>query len=412
VAECENDVMPGEATDGSENVDAHRFGVRCSRCGRTQPPDRQPSVSRWPYCVYCAAPLAVQRWVAMPPAGGGPALRVRRPAASYHGPPRYGGRHPGWGFPPIARLRSPDPSPGAVAGHAGFDAALGRRFTVTIGLALAVFVVALAAAGSESWRYALLLRGRTEVLPATLVRASDFAVGATSLAAVLLSAAALLAFAVTMVACYRAAAWRAGVHPARSAGDIAVRFLVPGWNLFGAGQIVVEVMHLVFPVRGVGRVAPRGVRRVVAWCWIAWAGAGALAAALAVLSMLPMWGVTYSNQTAANLVEAHIVVDLVAAAAALLSAVTLALLRAEWTGERPGRARKWVVAQPISTPRNRGSAESHARAGATARERDDAQDRGKALDRGGALGRGDAPDRRPALADSVDLRAHAAQHRR
>jgi hypothetical protein len=377
--------MPGEATDSGWGADAHRFGVRCSRCGRTQPPDRQPTVERWPYCVYCAAPLAVQRWVAAPPAGLGPPPRLRRTAAAYQGPPRYGLLHPGWGFPPIARLRTPEPTTEA-SGESVFTAALGRRFTAAISLALAVFLVGLAAAASETWRFALLLRGRTEVLPARLVRASDFAVGMTSLAALVLTALAVPAFAAAMVACYRAAARRAGLQPARTAGQVAARFLVPGWNLFGAGQIVVEVVHLVFrPVRGIGRAAPRAVRRVVACCWITWAGAGVLATALAVLAILPAWGASYSNQTAANLVEVHIVLDLVAAAAALLSAVTLALLRNEWVGERPGRRRKWVVAQAVSTARNQTG---------TARNQTQTQE----LD--------------PEPAGSADLRAHAGQHRR
>jgi hypothetical protein len=192
------------------------------------------------------------------------------------------------------------------------------------------------------------------------------------------------------VACYRAAARRAGVQPARTAGQVAARFLVPGWNLFGAGQIVVEVMHLVFrPVRGIGRAAPRAARRVVACCWIAWAGAGVLATALAVLAILPAWGASYSNQTAANLVEVHIVLDLVAAAAALLSAVTLALLRNEWVGERPGRRRRWVVAQAVSTARNHtGTAPD--------------QTQTQKLD----------PEPTAELADSADLGTHAGQHRR
>jgi hypothetical protein len=81
----------------------------------------------------------------------------------------------------------------------------------------------------------------------------------------------------------------------------------------------------------------------------------------------------------------HIVLDLVAAAAALLSAVTLALLRNEWVGERPGRRRRWVVAQAVSTARNQtGTA------------------RNQTLDA--------EPTAEPA--DSADLGAHAGQHRR
>jgi hypothetical protein len=138
-------------------------------------------------------------------------------------------------------------------------------------------------------------------------------------------------------------------------------------------------------VRGIARAAPRAARRVVACCWIAWAGAGVLATALAVLAILPAWGASYSNQTAANLVEVHVVLDLVAAAAALLSAVTLALLRNEWVGERPGSRRRWVVAQAVSTARNQTGTAPH-----------------QTLD----------PEPTAELADSADLGAHAGQHRR
>jgi hypothetical protein len=223
-------------------------------------------------------------------------------------------------------------------------------------MALAAFLACLAAAGAEAWRFGLLLRGRTEVLPARLVRASDAAVVVASLAALLLGAAAILAAAGAVAAGYRAAAERSGERPARSSGQIAARLLVPGWNLYGVGQIALEAMRLIFrPVDGVGRYAPRWVRRVVAWYWIAWAASGALAAVLLFLALLPAlpWGIEYSNQTAANLVEAHVALDIVAALAALLGAVTLAALRNEWFGGRPARRHTWTVAQPASTARNR-----------------------------------------------------------
>lgn len=343
------------ATDaGGGSAVAYRFGVRCSRCGRTQPPDRRPTVASWPYCVFCAAPLVVRRWVAAPPPGLGPAPRVHRADAPYSGPPSYGAFPPAWGFPPVARLRLPPDS--KADPPAGSDGSLRLRFVAAIGLTLSAFVVCLAAAGAEAWRFALLLRGRDEVLPARLVRASDAAVWLASLAALLVAAAAMAAIAVAMAGCYRAAAYRAGLRPARSAEDIVARFLVPGWNLYGAGQIVVEVMRLVFrPVRGIGRHPPRWLRLVVAWCWGAWVSAGLLATALVVWGIWPVtpWGSAYGNQMAANLVEAHVLLDVVAAIAAFLTAVVLAALRREWFGGRTGQTLTWAVAQPVSAPSNR-----------------------------------------------------------
>lgn len=351
---CHNGRM--ESAPAGGRAEAHRFGVRCTRCGRTQPPDRLPTVARWPYCGYCAAPLSVQRWVATPPPGMGPAPRVRRVVVPYAGPPRYGPVHPGWGFPPVARLRTHDLPPDSATERRLRAARLGPRFSVAISLALAAFLTCCAAAAAEAWRFALLLRGRTEVLPARLVRRSDAAVAVASSAALLIVAAAVLAGTGAAAACYRAAAARAGVRPARNSGQIAARLLVPGWNLYGAGQVAVELMRLVFrPVRGIGRPAPRWMRRVVAGYWAAWAGSGALATLLVILALLPAlpWGIEYSNQTAANLVEAHILLDLMAGLAALLGAVMLAALRNEWFGGRPGRPRHWAVAQPTSTARNR-----------------------------------------------------------
>jgi hypothetical protein len=140
------------------SADTHRFGVRCARCGRTQPPDRRPPIAHWPYCVFCAAPLPVQRWVAMPPLGLGPAPRVRRVSLPYAGPPRYGALHPAWGFPPVARLREHDPLPGEDSARPVSDASLGRRLTAAVSLALATFLACLAAGPAGGWRVPLRRR--------------------------------------------------------------------------------------------------------------------------------------------------------------------------------------------------------------------------------------------------------------
>lgn len=381
------------STGNEPGLGTNPYGVRCSRCARTQPPDRAPTVARWPYCIYCAAPLRRTRWVAHPPAGLGPAPRIRRLDAPYAGPPRYGLHHPAWGFPPVAKLRGRggDFGTGATSGsddptHGGRDdlprggsddlprggsgemsaaderamrrsgAALARRCSAAISLTLATALTCFAAAAAEGWRFALMLRGRTEVLPGRPVRASDAAVVVSSAGALVLAVCAVAASAIALLGLYRAAASRLDLRPVRSGGDIAARFFVPGWNLYGAGQIVVEVMQLVFrPVGGFGRTAPRWMRVLVRSGWVAWIFNGLATAVILVFSVFPAlpWGLGHSNQFAANLVEAHAALNLIAGVTAVLFAVILAALRTEWFGSRSAHQSKWVVAQPVSSAANR-----------------------------------------------------------
>lgn len=439
------------------HVEADNFGVRCSGCGRTQPPDRQPTVMRWPYCVYCAAPLSMTRWVASPPAGLGPAPRIRRVEMPYLGPPRYGAVHPGWGFPPVAQLRddigdSNSVVGGSGAGNGGVDgsdngigndsvggnrvgsaaareaarqlseASLGHRLSAAISLTLATGVTCLASAAAEGWRFSLLLRGRTEVLPAKPVQASDAVVMVTSIAALVLAVLAVLASVAALSALYRASANHVNLRPARGPGAIAARLIVPVWNLYGAGQIIVEVVHLVFrPVDGIGRGTPRWMRRLVRVCWAAWVLNGAVVAAIAVFSFVPSlpWRLGKSDQFAVNLVEAHMTLNVLAAVTAILFAVTLAALRNEWFGGRPGRRSKWTVSAPVSTARNR--QENISVSSSTADGACITADRVSSHVVGAVATGLHAASRVPASSDSpvstgsrpsADSRTHSGQHRR
>ncbi|WP_157970771.1 DUF4328 domain-containing protein [Nakamurella deserti] len=260
---------------------------------------------------------------------------------------------PRWGFTPSVWI--PDgtattPTPPAP----------GRELRSVVLLARATAVMCVIAAAAETFRYVLLVRGRTEVLPVDLVRWSDALVVAAGWAAPLLGLATAVAF---VPASGRAAAWaahRARVRPTRSATRRLLWLLLPGWNLYGAGVVVAEVdavlrtapppapepvrpdrmrwrsaqlptvdlpQPAVTPQGAAAPVTPaqpprpvhRSPSRLVSWWWAAWVLGGLLALATVIRALDPG-----SLQARANLVELHVVVDLVAAVTAGLTAAVAA----------------------------------------------------------------------------------------
>ncbi|MBN9610680.1 MAG: DUF4328 domain-containing protein [Actinobacteria bacterium] len=285
------------------------------------------------------------RWVAHPPPGLGPQPRVRRLRWPYSGPPSYGRAHPTWGFPPVARLRGGRPDGESIV--APRATGLAAAAVLCCGTAFA----ACAAAVAETWRYALLLRGRTLVLGAAEVRASDLAVQFGGALALLLGLAAAVAVTGAVGSLARAAAYRGGRLPPRSAEQIAARLLVPGWNLYGAGQVLVETFRLVHGsgspgAADDGRVPPPARRLLIAW-WAAWWANGVIAVAALAISF------GTSNQLRADAVQWHIAVDVAAAVVAALSTAVLLSLRRAWRGRSVRRYRDWNVAPPRSTAENR-----------------------------------------------------------
>lgn len=357
--------------------DEARFGVRCPQCARTQPGQPatpafagQPGQPRYAglptsqHCVYCGATLAVTRWVATPPPGLGPPPRVRRIARPYTGPPSYGPSHPPWGFPPVAKRLPvselhPVPAPPL------------RLTAVAMVAAFATGLACLLAAGAEAWRYGLMLTGRFEVLPARPVSLNAALVTASSWVSLGLAALALLVATRAMQVWSVAAAGRAGVLPPRSPGAIAARMLIPGWQLYGAGQVVVEVRELIRagitgPWSDADRDGARGGTALLAAAWCAWLLNGLLALTVGGISLLPLFSERWaaSNQLAANLVLLHAALDVLAALVAMLAGVVLGRLRTEWRGGRALRYEGWLVAQPASTARNRRDAAEDPGAGA------------------------------------------------
>jgi len=308
-------------------------GLRCLRCARTQPP--LPRGVRT--CVYCSAPLPVQRWRADPPPNlhpTGRAARAPRRRRVYFGPPSYGAAHPRWGFPATVWRGAGHDDP-----QAGTVVPLGR-LRLAAALCWATGAAALAAAGGEIWRFVLLLRGRTEVLSGPVVVASDRFLTIAAVLAALLAVAAVVVLVPALVGLHSAAARLGGLEPSRLPAAVLARLVVPGWNLSGLGVVAGEIDGSLSSPGAAGR--PRMSRLVLAW-WIAWVFNGVLA----LVALGRAFGT--SDQAVADTVELHIFVDLAGAAVAVLAALVCRRFLRLVNGVDPGGYDGWVVRAPEPT---------------------------------------------------------------
>ena len=216
-----------------------------------------------------------------------------------------------------------------------------RALLVGIWAAGITGLAAVTAAGAEIWRYSLMLRGRTEVLPGTTVSASDHLV--TVAAAVVLVAALVTAIVIAgaFVRLHAGAARRNGLEPSRPAASVLARLVVPGWNVWGLGVVAGEIDGLLSagPDRPVAR--PRLSRLVLAF-WVAWI----VDIALVLITLVRAFAT--SDQAVADTVELHIFVDLAGAVVAVLAAFVCRRFRQSLRGASGGRGR-WVVAAPAPT---------------------------------------------------------------
>ncbi len=304
--------------------------MRCARCGRTQPPLPRGVRS----CVYCSSPLPVQRWRADPPLTARPRPSpIPAVERAYLGPPSYRGRHPKWGFPPVVWRRAPVTEVDHSATTAPSTLPLVGWLCLLTGLAAAL------AAGSEAWRYVLLLRGRTQVLPGDTVLASDRLVTAASLSTVVLGVLTAALAVPLLVRLHGLAAYRLGLEPSRKPASVLARLVVPGWNLYGLGVIAGEIDG---GLSGEKSARPRLSGLVIAW-WAAWAGNAVVVLVTLVLAFRG------SVQAIADTVELHIFVDLAAAAVAILGALVFRRFRRSLHGPRAARRTTWVVSPPEPT---------------------------------------------------------------
>ena len=274
---------------------------------------------------------------------------------AYPGPPSYRDGHPRWGFPPVV-WRTATVSDADVETAAPPRALRGNAL-----LAGVTALVCLVAAGAEIWRYGLMLRGRTWVLSGAQVRASDALLAWSAGLALLLGIATAVWAVPNLIALHRGSAVRNGSAPSRSGAAVVSRLVIPGWNVYGAGQVLAEIDSELAIAAGAGAVpggrhpsvsgapasaTPRPSVLVLAW-WASWA----LNAVLVVITLASaFWR---STQALANTVEWHIAVDLVAAAVAGLFAAVLIRFERRWTGRIDSGLTGWMVAPPASTASNR-----------------------------------------------------------
>ncbi len=214
-------------------------------------------------------------------------------------------------------------------------------------LCVAAFLAAFAAAGGEVWRYALLLRGRTEVLSGPLVVASDRLVAVAASSATLLALCAAAAVPPALVRLHGVAARRSDLGPSRAPASVLARLVVPGWNIYGLGVVIGEVDAMLASPRAGGR--PR-LSRLVVVLWGFWV-ADAL---LVLLTLGRAFG--RSEQAMADTVELHVFLDVVGAVVALLCALLFRRFRRTLAGTGTGELRGWVVRPPAPT---RGSGAIH-----------------------------------------------------
>ncbi|WP_353649941.1 DUF4328 domain-containing protein [Nakamurella sp. A5-74] len=272
----------------------------------------------------------MRRWAAHPPpAAPGPRRRVYPPAGAT---PRYP-VIPRWGFPASIwvrdRARTSDVRPMPLTG-------------LRVGAIACVVtaVLALVAGGAELWRFLLVLRGRTEVLDAGVVRASDLLVVIAGWALLVVGLATAVGVAATLVSAHPAAHQFAGATPPRRPFGLWLPLFVPGWNVWGAGRIVVETEAMVG-----GRLSPDGRPRSAAvsrWWWASFV----LSEVLVVATLLRSLG--RSDQALADAIELRIALDLVAALLAVVTAVLFRRIRRR-VHPRAELPRGWTVRSPDPT---------------------------------------------------------------
>jgi len=256
------------------------------------------------FCVHCGQFLVRTRWVALPPesAAGSPAPKERR--GRYTGPPRYLSP-PRWGFPALPwRLDKPAEAPSSAsiaAGQAG----------LLVPLLRAVAMLAALAGAAEIWRYVLLLRSRGEALDASQVIMSDTLVDWASWLSTVVCVGVGIYLLVWVLRVIEAAAERSGVRPPRSHRWVVLGWVVPLLNISVPGSVLAEVEHA-----ALGR--PPGERPRPSPLLLLWWGLWAANVVLGLVTAL--WSLRTGVQARADGVELHALVDLLAAATALVTA--------------------------------------------------------------------------------------------
>lgn len=273
--------------------------MSCPRCGRAQPPDADG-----PFCAHCGQFLVPMKWVAAPPESGSTATAPAPSRGRYTGPPRYLSP-PAWGFPALPWHRAEAENPPSAA------ELLVAQSGLLVPLLRGLAVLAVIAAGGEGWRYVLLLRSRNAALGAGEVSASDALVGAAGWITTVMTVGVGVLVLLWVLRAMKAAAERTGTRPARSSRAVVLGWLLPPVNLTVPGSVLSEIEHAALDRDPEARPDPS--RLLVVW-WALWASnvvVGVVALA---------WLLRTGTQARADGVLQHVLLDLLAAGCAVVTA--------------------------------------------------------------------------------------------
>ena len=318
----------------------------CHRCASAHPVLGRPM--QW--CPRCggvlSAPttqrLVTRRWVAKPPfrpAAPKPANRDLGPT------PRYLST-PSWGLPRSLWQSSTVPKPPTA--HERMSAHASTARPLLIGAVTALALAALA----ELWRYLLLLRSRTELLPARTVRISDSLVVTAGVLAPVVVGVAVLTCLLWLIRARQVAAAALGRRAPRSTRALVLGVVVPGWNLVMPGVLLTELERDIKAEleRDINAELERdtnttGPSRLLRAWWLGWVVSVALAAGVWLLRL------RHTVQAQADGVALAALSDLVAAGTVVLMLV-LIVRYTEALGGATVRQRsspkRWVASVPTA----------------------------------------------------------------
>ncbi|MFD1147811.1 DUF4328 domain-containing protein [Saccharothrix hoggarensis] len=251
-------------------------------------------------------------WVATPPPGAYPHRRLGAPRRGYTGPPSYP-VPPRWGFPLLAwrwptSVATDDDAPADSVEQVQRAA---RTASHALGLA---GLTALWAAGSEIWRYVLLLLSRYGALSEGTVGVSDAMVVSSAVVMVVASGMAIVFTLLWLRRARNAAAAEAGYRPSRPDREVLIGLVVPGVNLVVPGSVLAELEHAALREPPTARPRPS---RLLRWWWGLWVAAGVFTA------FTIAWSFRSSVQAMADGVLFHAVSDLLGAAVAIVTAAVV-----------------------------------------------------------------------------------------
>lgn len=312
----------------------------CHRCAAAHPVLGRPM--QW--CPRCGGVLSAPttqrpvtlRWVAKPPPRESAPPRARREL----GPtPRYSSL-PRWGLPREPWAPTTVPTPPTAAERMKAHAHSARP------LLLAATTVLVLAALAELWRYLVLLRSRTELLPARTVAISDSTVLAAGVLAPVVVVIAVVTCTLWLIRARAAAAARIERRDPRSPRSLVVAVVVPVWNLVMPGVLLTELERAIDTEleRAISTTASPPSRLLRAW-WVSWVVSVLLAAGVWLLRL------RHTVQAQADGVLLAALSDLVAAGTVVLTYLLVLRCTEALSGgaaRKRSRQRRWVASVPIA----------------------------------------------------------------